>query len=145
MKLLLPIIILCVLAGCRWGPAREIDLLRDAAEAEVIVLADVKTDGDRERLVARTVLKGKLSSEFRFKLGDEITPGYGAPLSIGAEAVQIDSILLFYKPTMGVMSLSGFWSVKNGRILALKGPDGDLSEFTSRIKHVETPDSCAKP
>jgi hypothetical protein len=145
MRLLLSLLLLGVLSGCRRSPEQRADIYRDAKEAEVIVLADVKREGNRERYFARTVLKGKLGSEFRFKLGSEITPGVDGLLSNGEEADQIDSILLFYRPSVGALSHFGMHSIRKNKILSLKGADGELSEFMIRLKRESIPEAPLAP
>uniref|UniRef100_UPI0039C98290 hypothetical protein n=1 Tax=Horticoccus sp. 23ND18S-11 TaxID=3391832 RepID=UPI0039C98290 len=127
-------VLLCVLVGCRWSSEYRADIYGDANAAEVIVLADVRKERDRERYFAREVLKGKLGSEFRFRLGEEITPAFDGFLSSGPSVEPVDGVLLFYKQQFGVLSHSGMWSVKSGRILALEGAEGSLSTFISRVK-----------
>ncbi len=134
MKALVPLLTISVLSGCRWGTAPRADVYADAREAEVIVLADVRRGQDHDRLIAREVVKGSLRSEFRFRIGDEITPGVDGFFSSGPQDDRIDAALLFYKPSMGVLANFCVLSIQRGRILALKGPEADLPTFIAKIK-----------
>jgi len=134
MKKLTVFLLAAVLAGCRSSRELQADIYDEARAAEVIVYASVRRELGKERLFAQDVLKGSLGNELRFRVGDEILPGFSGELSSRNHSNPVDGVLLFYRTQFGALSYSGMWSMKNGRILSLEGEEGILSTFTSRLK-----------
>lgn len=134
MKTSLLCALFVIFTGCgRFSSSDDPDQLWIGAQkAAAVVVADVRDEGDHESYVVREAVKVSPSGQSRVAVGREIG-GIGDGKNRKPYAY-CGVVLMLLRETEGELKCFRMLAVKDGRILAMKGPRSDLATFITDIK-----------
>lgn len=120
-------VVLCLGCAKRRDPSAVV--WQNALDADAVVLADVRSDGVRDRFFVREVLVARKAGEGFFKIGREI-PG----ISHGDSFAHSNTAVMSFRKPERLWGCFNISAVRDGEILVMHGPRRDYGTFAAELR-----------
>ena len=120
-------VVLCLGCNKRSDPSARV--WQDAIDADAVVLAEVRSDGVRDRFFMKEMLVSRKADGGFFQVGREI-PG----IALGSTFVHSNAVVMSFRKPERLWSCFNISAVRDGEILVMQGTRRDYGTFAAELR-----------